>query len=42
MEIVNALAKQGTLVINDDNDMLHTVSLSDHHLLRVGQMMVVI
>lgn len=37
MEIVNALAKQGTLVINDDNDMLHTVSLSDHHLLRVGQ-----
>lgn len=36
MEIVDGLAKDGILVINDDNDMLHTVDLKDHQLIRIG------
>ena len=37
MEIVNGLKSDGTLVINDDNDMLHTVNSKNYHMLRVGQ-----
>lgn len=37
MEIVDGLKDNGILVINDDNDMLHTVQLSTHHIIRVGQ-----
>lgn len=37
MEIVDGLNKNGTLVINGDNDMLHTVQLEDYHIVRVGQ-----
>ena len=37
MEIVNGLKSDGTLVINDDNDMLHTVNAENYHMIRVGQ-----
>lgn len=37
MEIVEGLSENGTLIINDDNDMLHTISSDGYHLLRVGQ-----
>ncbi|MEG0275675.1 MAG: UDP-N-acetylmuramoyl-tripeptide--D-alanyl-D-alanine ligase [Coprobacillus sp.] len=36
MEIVDGLKENGTLIINDDNDMLHTIKEEDYHLLRVG------
>lgn len=36
MEIVEGLNEQGTLVINDDNDMLHTVDGNGYSLIRVG------
>lgn len=36
MEIIDGLKENGTLVINDDNDMLHTVKEEGYHLLRVG------
>lgn len=35
MEIVDGLKPNGTLVINDDNDMLHTVK-DQHHTVRIG------
>ncbi len=37
MEIVHGLKNHGTLVINDDNDMLHTVEADDYSLIRVGK-----
>lgn len=37
MEIVDGLSEQGTLIINDDNDMLHTVSCDCCHVVRIGQ-----
>lgn len=37
MEIVKGFQEHGTLVINDDNDMLHTVHIDDYSLIRVGQ-----
>lgn len=37
MEIVHGLDKDGVLIINDDNDMLHTVQAEGYHLMRVGQ-----
>lgn len=37
MEIVDALSENGILVINDDNDMLHTIKEHSYQLLRVGQ-----
>ena len=37
LEIVDGFNKDGILVINDDNDMLHTVQLDDYHIVRVGQ-----
>ncbi|MFR7591777.1 MAG: UDP-N-acetylmuramoyl-tripeptide--D-alanyl-D-alanine ligase [Longibaculum sp.] len=37
MEIVDGLKKDGTLVINDDNDMLHQIQEENYHLMRVGQ-----
>lgn len=37
MEIVKGLRDNGTLVINDDNDMLHTVSANHYSLVRIGQ-----
>ena len=37
MEIVNGLKLDGILVINDDNDMLHTVNAENYHMIRVGQ-----
>lgn len=36
MEIIDGLKENGTLVINDDNDMLHMIKEVDYHLLRVG------
>ncbi|MEG0549006.1 MAG: UDP-N-acetylmuramoyl-tripeptide--D-alanyl-D-alanine ligase [Coprobacillus sp.] len=36
MEIVDGLKENGTLILNDDNDMLHTIKEEDYHLLRVG------
>lgn len=36
MEIIDGLKENGTLVINDDNDMLHTIKEGGFHLLRVG------
>lgn len=37
MEIVEGFQDKGTLVINDDNDMLHTVSSKEYTLVRIGQ-----
>ena len=34
LEIVDGFNKDGILVINDDNDMLHTVQLDDYHIVR--------
>lgn len=36
MEIVEGLSPKGTLVMNDDNDMLHQVSYDFGHVIRVG------
>lgn len=36
MEIVDGLTKEGALIINDDNDMLHTVKEDGFHLMRIG------
>lgn len=37
MEIVEGLTQQGRLIINDDNDMLHTVQSQDYPIIRVGE-----
>lgn len=37
MEIINGFNDHGVLVINDDNDMLHTVESDSFDLIRVGQ-----
>lgn len=37
MEIVDGLGEHGILIINDDNDMLHTVQQKNFTLLRVGK-----
>src|SRR5699024_516196 len=37
MEIVEGLTQQGRLIINDDNDMLHTVQSQDYLIIRVGE-----
>lgn len=37
MEIVEGLNEEGTLVINDDNDMLHSVEKGHYQLVRVGK-----
>lgn len=37
MEIVHGLKENGTLVINDDNDMLHTVKKENYDLVRIGK-----
>lgn len=37
MEIIEGFQGTGTLVINDDNDMLHTVSEDGYALVRIGQ-----
>lgn len=36
MEIVDGLTKDGTLIINDDNDMLHTVKEDGFQIVRIG------
>lgn len=36
MEIVDGLSKDGTLIINDDNDLLHTVECDCCDVVRVG------
>lgn len=36
MEIVEGLNQDGTLIINDDNDMLHNVLCDHAHVVRVG------
>ncbi len=36
MEIVEGLNQDGTLIINDDNDMLHNVFCDHAHVVRVG------
>lgn len=37
MEITHGLSKDGVLIINDDNDMLHTIQEKDYHLIKIGQ-----
>ena len=37
MEIVEGFQEYGTLVINDDNDLLHTVDSSSYAIVRVGK-----
>lgn len=37
MEIVKGFKNHGTLVINDDNDMLHTIQEDDYSLIKIGQ-----
>lgn len=36
MEIVDGLKDNGILVINDDNDMLHTIKADQYQLIRIG------
>ena len=37
MEIVEGFQEHGTLVVNDDNDLLHTVDSSSYSIVRVGK-----